>query len=120
MPELIAHLIGDYCLQNHWMATKKTDRWWPALLHALFYGLPFLFLISSWQQWAVIVGTHLIIDRLRLAGYWVRFWGVGHPGWMARWAGPIDPPPPFLGVWLLIIVDNTLHLLINHLALRFL
>jgi hypothetical protein len=32
----------------------------------------------------------------------------------------IQPAPPFLGVWLLIIVDNTMHLCINYAALSWL
>ena len=99
---------------------------------------------------AVMAGTHLVIDRFRLAGYWCRFWGVGCEGSPARrlrlladrcerrgqevcgdehWAWPHahlppreapEPAPPYLAVWLLIIVDNTLHLTINAAALAFL
>lgn len=129
MPQLLAHLIGDYVLQSHVMATRKTSSWPWALTHALFYGLPFLLLVSHAWQWAVIVGTHAVIDRYRLAGYWCRWWGVGFPGvWdRIRFAlydrfgdgadQPFESPPPFLGVWLLILVDNTMHLTINYLTL---
>lgn len=153
MEQLIAHLIGDYWLQNHWMANEKTKRMWPALLHALLYGLPFLLLVTSWQQWVVIVVTHAYIDRYRLITYWLDFWGVGKAGWLptqiekiygvvfggdhpnGKYIGPDDKEwtgecggdsvlpkaaPPFLGVWLLIIADNTLHLLINYSALTWL
>lgn len=169
MPELLAHLVGDYVLQNHAMATRKTSSWAWALLHAVFYGLPFLLLTTDWRALAVIVGTHAVIDRLRLARYWVEFWGVGVEGrviaWVMRARGYVlgevlvkpdvvetrwvrrgalsfaerrpdyvalpelhgyllahsvartADAPPFLGVWLLILVDNTLHLCINHAAL---
>lgn len=135
MEQLLAHLVGDYCLQNHWMAINKTTRWSAAMIHALFYGLPFLLLISTWWQWAVIVGTHLLIDRFRLASYWVRFWGIGTQGTVvtklfAKRMTDEDgvvmdqtfvmDAPPFLGVWLLIIVDNTMHLGINWAVLRWL
>jgi hypothetical protein len=114
MPELLAHLVGDYALQNHAMATRKTSssRW--AALHVACYMLPFLCLTRSPAALAIIAGTHFLIDRFRLAGYWVRFWGIGVEG---RLTGPVEPAPPFLAVWLLIIVDNTFHLAINHLAL---
>jgi hypothetical protein len=153
--ELIAHLVGDYILQNHWMAVNKTSRWPLAFVHVLLYGLPFLVLGASWPALAVIVGTHLLIDRFRLAKYWVAFWGIGTMGWVLTQAyhargyawvttpsgdRPLLPPswltipeltdewvrahrvdfpdaPPFLGVWLLILVDNTMHLGINHWAL---
>ncbi len=117
MTELIAHLLGDYCLQSHSMASRKTSSWRWAIIHALFYGLPFLALVDNAAQWAVIVSTHAVIDRYRIASYWVRFWGIGCQG--AIWRDPnYREPPPFLAVWLLILVDNTMHLLINHMALR--
>jgi hypothetical protein len=38
----LAHMVGDYLIQNHWMAVEKTKRWWPAVVHGVTYGLPFL------------------------------------------------------------------------------
>ena len=84
----------------------------------------------------VIFGTHALIDRYAIAAKWCRWYGVGHPGvWFALtdylWRRHFslyadgarkDPPPerpvfvappPFLGVWLQILVDNTMHLAIN-------
>ena len=186
MGPLLAHLVGDYVLQNHAMATRKTSSWPWALLHAAFYTLPFLLLTQDWRALAIIGGTHAVIDRYRLARYWVNFWGVGVEGWVigaimrargfvrlqapppavpyiagypppaaeeppppvwhrrGQWhrnkhAIVLDPGPPtgrvkmggktrsirredipcipdatpFLGVWLLILVDNTMHLCIN-------
>lgn len=131
MSQLICHLIGDYILQNHWMALNKTKAWIPAIVHATLYCLPFLFLNPSALALFVMWSTHLLIDRFRLARYWVEFWGVGNTGtlwkiakhdrfpWESGWCElpPKDQAPDWLAVWLLIIVDNTLHLLINHLAL---
>lgn len=169
---LLCHLVGDYALQSHTMAIRKTSSWEWAAIHAAFYSLPFVFLaaLSSHpsERWAValavIAGTHAAIDRLGIAGRWCRFYGVGHPG---LWWRPVmcsecghrlaahahmhqdeyrspkwpegawvcadsadcpahepvpekfEPPPPFLGVWLTIIVDNTLHLLINTAAIAY-
>lgn len=53
----LAHLVGDYILQSHWEAQEKTKRWWPALLHAVTYGLPFLLVTQSPWALLVIVGT---------------------------------------------------------------
>jgi len=120
-PQILAHLIGDYVFQNQWMATRKTTQWLPALVHAVFYTLAFLILFGP--SWALLIigGTHAVIDRYRLAKYVCRFWGIGENGWVMEKLGvKIDSPPPFLAVWLLIIVDNTSHLLINGLALGFL
>ena len=121
MEQLIAHLLGDYVLQNHWMANKKTQEWLPALVHVFLYSLPFLLLTQSPLAMAVIVGTHLIIDRYRLAAYWVDFWGTGKKGWVGEKLGvELEDSPAWLGVWLLFIVDNTMHLCINYAALRWL
>lgn len=118
MTQLLAHLVGDYVLQSHTMAIRKTTstRW--ALVHALFYTLPFLLLTQDWRALAVIGGTHAVIDRFRLAARWCAFYGVGFPGlWWRAKDGEFQAPPPFLGVWLVIIVDNTVHLAINYAAL---
>jgi len=67
--QLLAHAIGDYILQSDWMALSKTKRWAPCAVHAITYGLPFLFLSPSWKALAIIIGTHYLIDRYRLARY---------------------------------------------------
>lgn len=116
---VLAHLVGDYLIQSHWMATEKTKRWWPAIAHAATYGLPFLLVTQSPLALAVIVGTHAVIDRYRLARYVV--WAKNQmapaphrPAWAdASGTGYPSSTPPWLAVWLLIIADNTLHLIIN-------
>ena len=118
MNELIAHLFGDYVLQNHWMANKKTNSDLAAWCHVLCYMIPFLFLTNKFLPLFVIVITHLYIDRFRLARYWVELYGVGRKGLL--FDTDIPNPPDYLSVWLLIIVDNTFHLTINHLALGYL
>lgn len=67
--QLLAHAVGDYILQSDWMANEKTKKSIAALAHIATYGLPFLLLRPSWTAYAVIVGTHFIIDRWRLARF---------------------------------------------------
>jgi hypothetical protein len=67
--QLLAHAIGDYVLQSDWMANEKTKKNVAAAVHGVVYSLPFLFLSPSLWAWAVIAGTHFIIDRFRLARY---------------------------------------------------
>lgn len=115
MEQLLAHLVGDYLLQPNQIAQAKLSKWWAATIHGLLYALPFLLVTQSWKALVVIAVTHIVIDRLRLAKYigWLKNWtfkGDGYP----------DEMPDFLRVWLLIITDNTMHLVINYLALRFL
>lgn len=67
--QLVAHAVGDYILQSDWMATEKTKKSVAAAAHALTYTLPFLFLTRSLLALAVMLVTHFIIDRGRLARY---------------------------------------------------
>jgi len=121
--QLICHAIGDYILQSDWMATEKTKRSVAALAHVVAYGLPFLFLRPSVAAYLFIVGTHFVIDRWRLARYvvWVKNWLGPNRPWVECVATgyPLDRPA-WLTVWLLIIADNTMHVLCNGFALMFL
>jgi hypothetical protein len=124
---LLAHLAGDYVLQSDWMASEKTRRWWPAVVHAIVYSLPFLLITQS--PWALLVigGTHAVLDRFRLARYVV---------WAKNLIGPRGHRPPLkealancgspasvpagLALALMIVSDNTIHMLINAAALTWL
>lgn len=121
MSQLLLHLIGDYITQSHWMATNKTKAWWPAFCHATVYSAPFC-LIGGLRALFVIWATHLLIDRFRMARFVV--FAKNHLGWpLPKWSncsatGFDSEVPSWLAVWLLIIVDNTMHLAINFGALR--
>ena len=131
--QLLAHVFGDYIFQSDWMAQNKTKRTLPAVAHVLTYAIPFILLLSfqgvpgvkQLLPLLVILGTHLVIDRFRLARYlvWLKNWIA--PTSNAPWSecagtGYHKDVPPWMSVWLMIIVDNSLHVLINALALKFL
>lgn len=123
---VLAHLAGDYLIQSHWMATKKTEQWLPAVVHGVTYTLPYALVTQS--PWALLVigGTHIIIDRFRLARHlvWLKN-QIGPKSARFSWSSakgtgyPADTPP-WLSVWLMIIADNTIHLLINTAAILWL
>jgi hypothetical protein len=115
--QLVAHAVGDYLFQSHWMADQKTTRWLPAVVHGLCYTVPFLLLTQSWPALAVIAGTHIVIDRYRLAR-WV-CWAKNQAGMRFAPTATGYPPetPAWLAVWLLIIADNIIHVCINAVAL---
>lgn len=145
MIQLILHLWGDYILQSGWMANNKIKAWFPAITHATVYSLPF-FLIGSWQAVLVIWSTHAVIDRFRLARYvcWAKDFlspravNASQHHFSCRCAFCLEQPrrnypwnqcsatgyhesvPVWLSTWLMIIADNTLHLTINFLALKYL
>ncbi|RJL23938.1 DUF3307 domain-containing protein [Bailinhaonella thermotolerans] len=116
----LAHLVGDYVLQSEWMATQKFRRWWPAIVHGLMYSLPFLLITQS--PWALLVigGTHAVLDHYRVAKHVIRVKNnlLAPPSYRREQAGAPEPPPT--PEWLVIVVDNTMHLVINYAALTWL
>lgn len=121
--QLLAHAVGDYVLQSDWMANTKTKRSVACLAHVLTYALPFLLLRPSASALAVIVSTHFVIDRWRLARFvcWAKNWlGPNRPWAECSATGYPADRPPWMAVWLLIIADNVFHVALNGAALRWL
>jgi hypothetical protein len=124
MEQLLLHLIGDYVTQTDWMARAKVKTTVAALCHAIVYSLPFLLLSPSLAAIVVIALSHFLIDRYRLARY-VAFAKNKLTDWHLTWAdcqatGYPSAVPAGQAFWLLILVDNTMHLSINYSALRWL
>lgn len=123
---LLAHLVGDYLLQTDWMASQKTSQWLPAIVHGLIYTIPFLIVTQAPLALLVIGGTHIIIDRFRLARHLVWFKNQLAPADFRpdrsalKTTGYAEDKPIWLSTWLMIIADNTIHLIINTLAIVFL
>jgi len=134
--QIILHLWGDYVIQNHAMANRKRTSMLWAVLHAVTYAIPFALVLLACNTsidtvigevaitnhrpiliaLAVIIGTHAILDRYAPHQRWMKWWGIGQPSAFFEQIGleqPQKTAPAFLGVWLGIIVDNTLHLTIN-------
>lgn len=125
--QLLAHAIGDYILQTDWMATEKTKKSIAAAIHVVTYALPFMLITMSWPALAVIVSTHFIIDRWRLARQFIWFKNrlltpfIELEGWAECSATGFSPSrPPWLAVWLLIFTDNIIHVTINGAAIMWL
>lgn len=128
MLQLLLHLFGDYILQSNKMAMYKAHQntklaWTWVTIHSVTYGLPFL-LIGSVSAVSVIILTHMLIDRYMLAKYiifaknWV--WDTQLKWRECQPYGYSQTMPPYLAVWLYIITDNTMHLFVNYLALKYL
>lgn len=147
---IVLHLVGDYVLQSDWMAATKTTRSLAAAAHALAYSAPFaLFfrLIEAGDRGGrgaavvFICVTHFVIDRWRLARYvcWFKnflapeYTGLTDCGratddvmrWWHPWSectgtGYHKSREAWLAVWLMIIADNTIHLVMNGLAFAWL
>ncbi|RYC70680.1 DUF3307 domain-containing protein [Spirosoma sordidisoli] len=110
---LLLHFVGDYLLQNDFMAREKTRSLLVAALHATIYALPFL--LVCWSGWWLIVwGSHVLIDRYRLAVYWIK---LVNWNWSSTNMGYDADKPVWMSVWLMIIIDNAFHVLINSLCI---
>lgn len=111
MEQLVLHAVGDYLLQNDWMALNKKQKGllglWACLVHCTLYSLPFL-LIGSPLQVSVIFVTHFLIDRW----FFVR--------WYMNTIGQKKFSQPPTGPWSVFVVDNTFHVVCNYLALSLL
>lgn len=72
---LLGHLIGDYLLQNKWMAMNKSGSTWKCAIHCLIYTLAVT--ITTWPTihniwWSLLVfATHFPVDRWSLADKWL-------------------------------------------------
>lgn len=120
--QLVAHATGDYVLQSHWMAVEKGKGWGAAMLHGASYTVPFLLLTHSPMALLVIGASHAVVDRYRVAKYvvWVRntLGGFSAPWDECSTTGMPLEVPAYLSTWLMIIVDNVIHVLINAAAIR--
>lgn len=114
----ILHLIGDYLLQNDWMAENKgkytAKGYMACLVHCALYTLPFALVYQSLHVEIIVFLSHFLIDKYKLAIYWIR---LKNWYWSGDNFGYAEDKPKWMSVWLLIIVDNTLHLICNYVAI---
>jgi hypothetical protein len=96
---IIAHLIGDYILQNDWMATGKKQKSWICAVHVLTYLVPFLFCDFKIWQIALIGIQHFAQDRTNFIVWFMNIKG------QAKFASPPMAP------WSIILTDNIIHIL---------
>lgn len=98
MDWLIGHLIGDYLLQNDWMAQGKKKAHWPCFVHVALYTASVM-LLSQWPLWAaaIVFIPHYAIDRWQFVPWWMD--SIGQKTFRLA-----------LGPWSMIVVDNVMHL----------
>lgn len=120
---LIGHLVGDYLLQNNWMAQRKGAHLLPCVVHCLIYTMS-VCVFTSWSLlWITIVfASHFPIDRFGLADKWLALIGSRSlKNYYERGHLDIplsDPEGNYVrlrgGFTALVyaVADNTMHLLI--------
>lgn len=104
---LIGHFVGDWMLQNDWMARNKRGRWWsfPCVVHCLIYSI--VIVQAAWigsrgviplaqlgMIFVFILLSHWIIDGFDLAGVWGRFINQTQSDYVR------------------IVVDQTMHMIV--------
>ena len=95
---VLAHFIGDYLIQNDWMALNKKKSSWHCMIHAVTYMIPFCFCGLEWWQFELIGFQHFLQDRFDFVVWFMKRKGSG--GFAS---GPCSP-------WSIIVTDNVLHI----------
>ena len=64
--KLIAcHMLGDYVLQNDFLARTKGENWWHMVAHCVLYTIPFAVAFGIDCRIAALLTTHMVIDTLK-------------------------------------------------------
>ena len=102
MSPYVAHLIGDFILQNEWMAMNKKQNTAPCLVHGLVYLVPFLICNLQWWQIALIGFQHFAQDRTGFVFWWLRVWKRADPD---QWQDlPLFVDQAFHVMWIAIVL----------------
>ena len=63
LPWIIAHLVGDFVIQNDWMTANKKKSNYVCFIHIFTYIIPFIFTALNPLQLLLISVQHYIQDR---------------------------------------------------------
>nr|WP_275983757.1 DUF3307 domain-containing protein [Paenibacillus hamazuiensis] len=107
---MLAHLIGDFLLQNEWMAFNKQKRWLPLLVHSAVYTIAiaaasFALLDQPLSVYGILLvfAGHIVLDRGSFIAWWYK-----------RVTRCTDPKT----WWLKVVYDQTFHLILLYAALQ--
>jgi hypothetical protein len=109
---LVGHFVGDYLIQNDWMASQKKSDSIVCAIHVLFYTLAVM-LFSGWffYKYAPLIALaiyipHYLIDRTQFIYHYMTLAGQGNfreylKPWSSIW---VDQSFHFLCLYLLSLV----------------
>lgn len=105
---IIGHLVGDYLLQNDWMALYKKEEGPEGAFRCLIHCVIWMWVVLLFSTWlespnACLVGTiifltHYAQDRTNIVLRWMKLIGQEQFAY-----GPCAP-------WSIIVVDNVWHI----------
>lgn len=120
---LVGHLIGDYLIQNDWMALNKKSKTTLGVVtvnvHAILWAAAVCTLAGWWHMgvplstsaaWVfpVLYITHVVQDHTNVVAWWMD--AIGQKAFRT---GPCAP-------WSSIVVDNVWHIVTIYAVWRFL
>ena len=120
---LLGHLVGDYLLQNNWMALGKGKHnglgWLTCIVHCLLYSFAVCLLMWEWTAlwFAIVFLSHFVIDKFGLPEKYLK---TINGRSLERFMSDSENQKytPHIGlragfaVLVYTVVDNTMHLLI--------
>ena len=65
---ILCHFIGDYFLQNDFIAQTKGKNTWHLIAHCFMYTLPFYLFFGFNARITFLIGWHILIDALKGSG----------------------------------------------------
>lgn len=110
---LVGHLVGDYILQNDYLANGKKKSSFICALHCALWTASVLGFGQVWNVFTVgqigwltlwLFGTHFVIDRWGFITWW-----MNRVSGQAGFAKNLAP-------WSIIVVDNVFHIVTLYLA----
>lgn len=97
---LMGHLVGDYLLQNDWMALKKKGSTTICAIHCAVWATS-VCLFAGWAPWTwpALWAAHFVQDRTGIVLRYMNM--IGQRQFATGACAP----------WSIIVVDNVFHLL---------
>lgn len=126
-PEIVlGHLVGDYLLQNNWMAINKgrydTLGWLTCFVHCMLYTLAVCLITwtFTWQWMLLVFCSHFFIDKFGLAEKYLKLVkGRSLKNFLDRnyimtEVLPITTIDAGFTTFVYVVADNTMHLLLMY------
>jgi len=128
---LLGHLVGDYLLQNDWMALEKGKHngmgWFKCTVHCVLYTIAVCTLMGLWNAaWVLAVFfSHFVVDKFGIPDMYLRAVNgrsihgfLTHPE-NGEYSAHICLRGGFTAV-VYAVCDNTMHLLLMFISWKIL
>ena len=131
---ILGHLVGDYVLQNHWMALNKKEEWLPCIVHCLVYtGAVCLFTAPELFAWkwhifvpaiVLIFLSHFVLDRTNIIDKYLdliggRSWGRSEDIDNRQYSNFMTSVVASYTSIVQTGVDNTVHLILMYFIFKY-